>query len=1039
MQLSIRRLMFGSLGALILAMLASCSDFQKRHAAHAYRCGAEVQAGEPWHQIHAPDGTLLNGHEMDVVPLQAGESRTRIQAISSLGCASLPAEQSWLITARDRQLYRIVRSNELQPYMPVFLEPSPEQSVQVRCPSGPIPHGTRPSDLLVLRNVRNKEVFELSWSIQGENGATAPGFASLVTLDEEMLLDQLGDGTYQLNLTLTDRIAGRSESTECSLTLDSQSPLIQVSSASSSLQKIQGHDVLTLPRDEVLRFSATHPAATDKVEYCFEKMQTPGPAEIGGSSGCKAEHLRTAFINDAVSPMENRGFWRLQYRGLDEAGNSSGWQEPQVILYTDQKALDDLKQAGRADVLQFLYNDGLGLAKILRETLYQFKNWQSLVTDHEKDLGRPLIYSQLNAAYVSMNINGPMLVSPVPMNTVLITRDGKKVIAGHFNGDVRIWNSSSGELLATLPGWGRSLGDLAFSQDEKYLVTVSFDLSVRKWDLETYSELASFTCCNTNAVGVRVAISPDQKHIVTTSWDKEIKIWNFEGQLERTISAATTADFHTGSIMSVKVTPDSQWVATGAGDGSVRFWNINTGEFVKKLGATIPAAINAIAITPDGERVIYGGTNGQVHINSINDGSLERTIEASAMAIYSVDVSANGILASYGEDRMVRLWDIKTGKLVEGPRKVEDASMDEVAISESGQTVVASTNSNTLRIWDRSIGNRLVKSFSPENTQPAIRSLLINPTNHAVLAGGADGSLFEWNSETNEASRQKIHNDTIYDLAWDPVKPVFYSASKDGTLKSWDSSLGIGPSEPWTLPGKWIYSIASSSDGRYMMIGTFTGEIIIRDVDQGTEKMWTPHTNWTKVLYDETSGLFISFSWDKSIRLWNPVDQSLVKTFAGAENPINTVALSPDRRYLYAGLFNGRVNVWDVQAPESPRSFDTNGQNVWDLMISPDGSTLVTGTHDGNLRFYDTATLRPMGIPIPAHKRPVRALVMDALKKRFYSAGDDGVIKVWNIPFGQDVLGLRQQICQQIAPWVDSEWFNPDRDPKYQNLCRDSF
>jgi len=1033
----ISRLVFQMLSGLILVNMLACSSFQNRHSKSGFHCGADIQPTTPWHKVYTPEGIELRGDELAIFPLSQPDSRAQMHLVSMRGCAILPADQTWLVTARSRKLYRIVRPGEVPATFPLYLQSTPEQSVQVSCPVKPINRAVKARDFLLFENVSVEESFPITYTLDGTNETPLLGSASLLTIDDQLRFDKLKDGSYQLKITVSDLLEGRSETAECKFTIDNQSPQIAVSSASSTWQNIEGHDVLSLPRDEVLRFSAAGPAVRDRIDYCFERIQEANVLLLNQDAGrCVEENLRTAFINDAVSPTENRGYWRLHYRAEDEAGNSSGWVKPVLILYTDQKTLDDLKQASRSDILQFLYNDGLGLVNLLRESLYQFKKWQSLVTDHEKELGRTAINSQLSAAYVSMNINGPMLVSPVPMNTVVISGDGKKVLAGHFNGDVRIWDSSSGELLGTLPGGGRSLGDLALSQDEKYLVTISYDLSVRIWDLVTHTEVRSFKCCETNANSVRVAISADQKHIVTTSWENEIKIWSFDGKLQRTISKASSLDFHSHSIMSVKITPDSRWVVSGSVDGTVRFWDIDTGDFVKKISAMRPAGINALAITKDGERVIFGGVDGRLTISRIVDGIIEHSIDASTLAIYSVDVSGTGILASHGEDRMVRLWDIQTGQAIDEPRKVEDAAFDEVAISHKGETVVASCNSNILRIWDRSIGNQLVKTFQPEGSLTPIRSLLVNPSNHHVIAGGTDGSLFEWNVADNQSSRKKAHADTIYDLLWDPTQPGLYSASKDGSLKNWSAELLTGQDETWSQPGQWIYSVAVSSDGRYMLIGTFSGDLILRDRHSGTEKKWTPHVNWVKVLYHEASGNFISASWDRTIRMWDPADGSLTRILARADNPVTVVTLSPDQRLLFAGLYNGKLSVWNLQEPDSVRTVDTNGQIVWDLVVSPDGSTLVSGTQDGKIRLFDSESLRMMGFPIPAHKRHIRALTIDGENQRLFSAAEDGLIKSWNLSFDQDVHTLHHRICQQIAAWVDSQWFNPDGIPQYYDLCR---
>ena len=52
-------------------------------------------------------------------------------------------------------------------------------------------------------------------------------------------------------------------------------------------------------------------------------------------------------------------------------------------------------------------------------------------------------------------------------------------------GDIRLWDSETGECLRTYTGHTGTIRSVAWGQDERYIVSASHDRSMRIWDFET--------------------------------------------------------------------------------------------------------------------------------------------------------------------------------------------------------------------------------------------------------------------------------------------------------------------------------------------------------------------------------------------------------------------------------------------------------------------------------------------------------------------------------------------------------------------------
>jgi len=200
---------------------------------------------------------------------------------------------------------------------------------------------------------------------------------------------------------------------------------------------------------------------------------------------------------------------------------------------------------------------------------------------------------------------GAYRCTDVEITDFAVTEDGAQVVAGCWNGDLRIWQVRDGREVNYFTGTGEKAEGLAFSPSENRMI---------------YAQ--EVTC---------LALSRDGKRIVSGASDGTVCWWDMAtltGKGHRC---------HRSAVRSIAFSPDHTTVASGAVDGEVVVWTIPqhgpATESVFKTFRPGESDVGQIAFTPDGRRIVAVYTERTICIDPVTGETQSMAGRGNATAI----------------------------------------------------------------------------------------------------------------------------------------------------------------------------------------------------------------------------------------------------------------------------------------------------------------------------------------------------------------------------------------------------------------------
>lgn len=318
-----------------------------------------------------------------------------------------------------------------------------------------------------------------------------------------------------------------------------------------------------------------------------------------------------------------------------------------------------------------------------------------------------------------------------------------------------------------------------------------------------------------------------------------------------------------------------------------------------------------------------------------------------------------GLEASYPFDNK-RIISKVPYKVLDAPELQDDFYLDVVDWSKENTLAVGLGKS--VYLWIAS--NSKVVKLHEFSGNDSVASVRWSPEGNLLAVGSNKGFIHVWDYVSNkELLHSKVHHGRVGTIAWNPQTLILSTGSRDKTIVHRDIRDGVSPENDIgrSIGHKQeVCGLRWSPDAQYVSSGGNDNKVLIwnkgklqapfmkfSDHKAAVKAIaWSPHQNGLLATGGGTT--------DRCIKLWD-INTGMNKGGIDTGSQLCNMMWGMNSNELVTahGYSSNAVAVWKLNPFKCITQLSGHLSRVLYLSMSPDGRSIVTGSGDETLRFWE--------------------------------------------------------------------------------------